>query len=154
MLFTEPKQALDITQQLLRQNDIDATSLSVLRDVLRFHEHQYYVQNNPLVADVEYDRLFKQLERIEKENPNLITSDSPTQRVGSSLNGDFKKVQHLVSMLSLDNSYNADDLYDWDRKCRELSGLEKIVYCIEPKFDGASISIIYEDDKLFRCSTR
>ncbi len=154
MHFTDPKKALAATQQLLLQKNISPASVSELRDILRFHENQYYIQNNPLVSDFEYDQLYKQLEQIEKENPDLITPDSPTQRVGSSLNGDFKKVQHLVPMLSLENSYNAENLYDWDRKCRELSGLPEITYCVEPKFDGASISIIYDGDQLYRCSTR
>lgn len=154
MHLSDPKKALATTQQLLQQRNIAVIDLSTLRDILRFHENQYYIQNNPLVSDFEYDQLYKQLERTEKENPDLITPDSPTQRVGSSLNGDFKKVQHLVPMLSLDNSYNAEDLYDWDRKCKELSGLNEMTYCVEPKFDGASISIIYDGDQLYRCSTR
>ncbi|HNK27756.1 MAG TPA: NAD-dependent DNA ligase LigA, partial [Ferruginibacter sp.] len=83
-----------------------------------------------------------------------VTPDSPTQRVGKGLIKDFPKVQHLVPMLSLDNSYNADDLLDFDRKARELSGLDSIEYCVEPKFDGASISLIYEHDLLSRGATR
>ena len=126
----------------------------VLRNVLRFHEYRYYVMNEPLVSDYEYDRLYKLLQRTEEKYPELITPDSPTQRVGSSLNQQFITVQHLVPMLSLDNSYNADDLIDFDRKARELSGLDSIEYCIEPKFDGASISLIYENDRLVRAATR
>jgi len=125
-----------------------------LRDVLRFHEYRYYVLNDPLIADGEYDQLFKELERIEKENPSLITPDSPTQRVAKGLTKDFPTAQHLVPMLSLDNSYNADDLVDFDRKARELTGLKEIEYCVEPKFDGGSISLIYEDDMLVRGATR
>ena len=125
-----------------------------LRNVLRFHENRYYVQNDPLISDTEYDSLYKLLEKFEQENPSAITKDSPTQRVGAGLIKDFPKRQHLVPMLSLENSYNADDLYDWDRKVRELSGLQTIEYCAEPKFDGASISLIYEDDFLIRGTTR
>lgn len=125
-----------------------------LRDVLRFHEYRYYVLNDPLISDYEYDMLYKALERLEKEHPDHITPDSPTQRVGKGLIKDFPKVQHLVPMLSLDNSYNADDLLDFDRKARELSGLDEIEYCVEPKFDGASISLIYENDLLTRGATR
>lgn len=128
--------------------------IEALRDVLRFHEYRYYVLDDPFLADVEYDQLYKQLQHIEKEYPDLITKDSPTQRVGSTLNASFPTVQHLVPMLSLDNSYNADDLYDFDRKARELTGLEKIEYCVEPKFDGASISLIYENDLFVRGATR
>jgi len=121
---------------------------------LRFHEHRYYILNDPLLSDFEYDQLFKALEKIEKENPTLITLDSPTQRVAHELTREFPTVQHLVPMLSLDNSYNADDLLDFDRKVRELSGLEQISYCVEPKFDGGSISLIYENDQLVRAATR
>ena len=125
-----------------------------LRAVLRFHEYRYYVQNDPLISDYEYDTLYKQLEKFEKENPDAVTVNSPTQRVGTGLTKDFPKVQHLVPMLSLENSYNAEDLLDWDRKCRELSGLDVVEYSVEPKFDGASISLIYENDMFTRGATR
>src|SRR6185295_4333789 len=98
--------------------------------------------------------LYKQLQQIEQQHPELITADSPTQRVGSTLNAAFPTVQHLVPMLSLDNSYNAEDLLDFDRKARELTGLSTIEYCVEPKFDGASISLIYDNDMLVRGATR
>lgn len=132
-----------------------------LREVLRFHEYRYYVQNDPLISDYEYDSLYKLLEKYEQQNPSSITKDSPTQRVGKGLIKDlpagqagFPKVQHLVPMLSLENSYNEEDLLDWDRKAKELSGLDEIDYCVEPKFDGASISLIYEDDLFVRAVTR
>lgn len=125
-----------------------------LRQVLRFHENRYYVMNDPLLSDFEYDSLFKYLEKWEKEDPSIITKDSPTQRVGIGLIKDFPKRQHLVPMLSLENSYNADDLQDWDRKARELSKLAEIEYCVEPKFDGASISVVYDHDQLSRGLTR
>ena len=125
-----------------------------LKDLLRFHEYRYYVLNDPLIADYEYDLLYKQLQNFEAAHPEVITPDSPSQRIGNSLNQSFQTVAHLVPMLSLDNSYNADDLNDFDRKARELSGLESLVYCIEPKFDGASISLIYENDQLVRGITR
>ncbi len=136
------------------QTAIDASSAEALREVLRFHEHRYYILNDPLISDFEYDSLYKKLEALEEANPSLITADSPTQRVGSSLNGNFITVQHLVPMLSLENSYNQEDLIDWDRKARELTGLDKVEYCVEPKFDGASISLIYEHDMLLRGATR
>ncbi|MCC7524219.1 MAG: DNA ligase (NAD(+)) LigA, partial [Chitinophagaceae bacterium] len=144
------------TAGLLKKQDqsMDASQIGELRNLLRFHEYRYYVMNDPLVADQEYDRLYKVLERMEREHPNLVTADSPTQRVSKGLIKDFPKVQHLVPMLSLDNSYNAADLVDFDRKARELSGLEEITYCVEPKFDGASISLIYENDMLVRGATR
>ena len=135
-------------------NAIADINIESLREVLRFHENRYYVKNDPLISDYEYDILYKALEKIEQENLLLITPDSPTQRVGKGLVKDFPKVNHLVPMLSLENSYNAADLLDWDRKAKELSGLDLIEYCIEPKFDGASISLIYEDNMLERAATR
>lgn len=136
--------------------EIAISNIENLRAILRFHEHRYYVLNEPLISDFEYDQLYKLLEKTEQAHPELITSDSPTQRVGSSLqlNDGFATVQHLVPMLSLDNSYNADDLEDFDRKAKEASGLSDIEYCVEPKFDGASISLIYENDQLVRATTR
>ncbi len=133
---------------------ITANEIAVLRQLLRFHEYRYYVLSEPLVTDFEYDHLYKLLEATERAHPEWITPDSPTQRVGSSLNSQFATVGHLVPMLSLDNSYNAEDLQDFDRKARELSKLEEMEYCIEPKFDGASISLIYENDLLVRAVTR
>ena len=85
---------------------ISTKDIDNLRDVLRFHEYRYYVMNDPLLADVEYDRLYKSLEKLEAANPALVTADSPTQRVAKGLTRDFPTVQHLVPMLSLDNSYN------------------------------------------------
>ena len=139
---------------LSNPGSIELSAIEQLRDILRWHEYRYYVQNDPLISDAEYDVLFKILQKFEQEHPAIITSDSPTQRVGVGLANDFAKVEHLVPMLSLENSYNADDLLDWDRKARELSGLETIEYCVEPKFDGASISLIYENNLLTRSATR
>ena len=125
-----------------------------LREILRFHEYRYYVQNDPLISDSEYDSLYKFLESLEKKDPGLVTIDSPTQRVGAGLVNEFLKVEHLVPMLSLENSYNEADLLDWDRKAKELARLPAIEYCVEPKFDGASISLVYDDDRLYRSATR
>ena len=139
-----------VTKKLLKEPE----SINDLRDVLRFHEHRYYVLNEPLISDFEYDQLYKNLEKIEHENSEIITPDSPTQRVGNSLNKEFVTVQHLVPMLSLDNSYNADDLIEWDKRAKKLINAEEIEYSAEPKFDGASISLIYENDILVRGATR
>jgi DNA ligase (NAD+) len=154
---TQSKKEQQHTQALLALlpgGTLPPSRVGELRDVLRFHEHRYYILNDPLIADVEYDQLYKALEHLEKAHPEWITSDSPTQRVARELSKDFPTVAHLVPMLSLENSYNADDLYDWDRKARELSGLEQVTYSVEPKFDGASISLIYDNDLLVRGATR
>jgi DNA ligase (NAD+) len=151
----QTKQLQQQTAAFIKQKtECEKANVEELRNILRFHEYRYYVQNDPIISDFEYDTLYKKLEYFEKENPYLITADSPTQRVGKGLVKDFAKVQHLVPMLSLENSYNADDLLDWDRKCRELSGLDIVEYSIEPKFDGASISLIYENDLFTRGATR
>ena len=146
-----------LTNELVKKQSADSIAkkeVEQLRDVLRFHEYRYYILNDPLLADYEYDQLFKALEKIEQETPSLKTADSPTQRVAKGLTKDFPTVPHLVPMLSLDNSYNSDDLLDFDRKARELTGLDKIEYCVEPKFDGGSISLVYENDLMIRGATR
>ena len=146
-----------ITAELIKKNSTHSISkkdIEKLIDVLRFQEYRYYILNDPLIADYEYDQLYKTLEKIESESPSLITADSPTQRVAKGLTKNFPAVQHLVPMLSLDNSYNSDDLIDFDRKARDLTGLLSIEYCVEPKFDGGSISLIYENDLLTRGATR
>ncbi|HEY5367861.1 MAG TPA: NAD-dependent DNA ligase LigA [Hanamia sp.] len=140
----------NLTKELLKNGG----TLDELKDVLRFHEYRYYVLNDSLITDPEYDMLFKKLEKLENENPSLITSDSPTQRVGNSLNADFITVPHLVSMLSLENSYNPEDLIAWDNRLNTLADHQKISFSVEPKYDGASISLIYENDFLVRGATR
>jgi DNA ligase (NAD+) len=137
-----------------REQSLGKAKLDDLREVLRFHEYRYAILNDPLISDFEYDTLYKSLEKIEAENPELVSADSPTQRVAKGLTKEFPTVQHLVPMLSLENSYNEEDLLDWDRKARELTGLEELEYCVEPKFDGASISLTYENDQLLRGVTR
>lgn len=147
------KNTLDLLKKE-KAGSLTKKDIEQLRDALRFHEYRYYIMNDPLVSDYEYDQLYKSLEKIENENPGLITNDSPTQRVAKGLTKEFPTVQHLVPMLSLDNSYNSEDLIDFDRKARELTGKTEIEYCVEPKFDGGSISLIYENDMLTRGATR
>ena len=137
-----------------QQGPETATEAMELQALLRHHEYRYYVLNDPLISDFEYDVLYKKLASAENENPDFIVPDSPTQRVGNSLNDGFATANHIVPMLSLENSYNAEDLINWDRKVRELSGLSQPEYCVEPKFDGASISLLYEQDRLLRSATR
>lgn len=157
MTSDRTKQLLAKTTAFLKKikaESISSKDTEDLREILRFHEHRYYIQNDPLISDFEYDSLYKQLEGLEIENPDLIVPDSPTQRVAKGLTKEFPTVQHLVPMLSLDNSYNSEDLVDFDRRAKELTGLKEIEYCVEPKFDGASISLIYENDQLVRGATR
>ncbi len=151
MYTTEEVKELQKETQRLLKNDGNALEL---RKILRFHEYRYYILNDPLISDSEYDGLYKKLEKLEKENPSIITADSPTQRVGSSLNADFVTVPHLVSMLSLENSYNAEDLVGWSNRLKTLTDNQKFTLSAEPKYDGASISLIYENDMLVRGATR
>jgi DNA ligase (NAD+) len=135
-------------------NNPHTIELVTLKNLLKFHEYQYYVINEPIISDFEYDQLYQQLIALETANQSLITADSPSQRVGNSLNNSFETVAHLVPMLSLENSYNAKDLIDFDRKAMEGAQLNSLEYCVEPKFDGASISLLYENDLLVRACTR
>ena len=145
----------ELAKHLLQHDKKNAAEMvAELRDVINYADWKYYVQSEPVLADMEYDTLFKKLKHLEEQQPELVTPDSPTQRVAQGLSERFPTVSHLVPMLSLDNTYNADDLTDWDRKCRELSGIEEITYCVEPKYDGASISLVYEDGRLVRGATR
>lgn len=128
-----------------------------LRRLLVYHEWRYYILNDPVLSDTEYDLLFKQLEALEAEHPSLITSDSPTQRVSSDLSSDFPSVAHLTPMLSLANSYDAADLEEFDKSIKRLLNMEEedvITYAVEPKFDGGSIALVYEADQLVRGATR
>ncbi len=153
----EQKNNYELSKQMLKAVNVSPLDISTLRDLLKYHEWKYYVQNQPVISDFEYDQLYKKLEAIERSNPDLITLDSPTQRVASDLSEDFDPVEHTVPMLSLGNSYNADDLNDFDRQIKKLCNLDpdsKVEYCIEPKFDGGSIALVYEDDYLVRGATR
>ncbi len=131
--------------------------LAELKEVLIYHERKYYIEDSPIVSDFEYDTLYRQLSEIEEAHPELITPDSPTQRVSTDLSGDFPPVQHIVPMLSLDNSYDENDLNSFDAAVKKLCGLPadtEIEYCVEPKYDGGSIALVYEDDLLVRAATR
>ncbi len=126
-----------------------------LREQIREHDYKYYVLAQPTINDAEYDALVKDLETLENENPELITPESPTQRVASDLTKLFKPVEHKIPMLSLSNTYSEDELYDFDRRVREgLDKGEKIDYLVELKIDGASVSINYVNGILKTAATR
>ncbi len=114
-----------------------------LRAELRRHEHLYYVLDAPVISDAEYDALMNELKRIEAAHPELLTPDSPTQRVGGKPAEGFQKVRHSRPMLSLDNAYSAEELADWDRRVRELAGLLPVEYMAELKMDGLSVALHY-----------
>ncbi len=131
-----------------------ATEIEKLRDEIRHHDELYYVGNAPEISDREYDLLMEKLQKLEEENPELITFDSPTQRVGGRPAEGFPEVVHTRQMLSLDNSYNIDELRAFDERCRRLAEGRKLEYVAELKIDGLSLSLQYEDGLLMRGVTR
>lgn len=125
-----------------------------LREQIAHHNYLYYVLDAPEIPDVEFDRLYRWLQALEEEYPGLITSDSPTQRVGGEALAGFEQVTHEIPMLSLGNVFSNDELADFDRRVREGLGVEVVEYCAEPKLDGLAISIRYENGLLVRAATR
>jgi len=130
--------------------------LKELRDAIRHHEERYYIHNDPEVSDEEFDRLLHELERLEAEHPDLVTTDSPTQRVAGRPVEGFETVEHLVPMLSLDNAYNESELRAFDERVRKGAGLgdQPAAYVAELKIDGLSIALTYQDGRLLRGATR
>jgi DNA ligase (NAD+) len=128
--------------------------IEALREKIRRHEHLYYVLDNPEISDADFDKLMQQLKSLESEHPSLVTPDSPTQRVGGKPREGFVKVPHSSPMLSLDNTYNEEELRDWERRVHELTGRSDVDYVCELKLDGMSLALIYEDGKLVRGVTR
>jgi DNA ligase (NAD+) len=131
-----------------------ARDIKRLRDEIRRHDELYYVENSPEVADREYDQLLENLQQLEAANPDLITPDSPTQRVGGRPAEGFPEVVHTRQMLSLDNSYNIDELRAFDERCRRLAEGRSLEYVAELKIDGLSLSLQYEAGLLVRGVTR
>jgi DNA ligase (NAD+) len=125
-----------------------------LRDQIRHHEYRYYVLDDPEISDTEFDRLMNELKKLEAAHPELVTPDSPTQRVGGKSREGFVKAPHSTPMLSLDNAYSEEELRDWERRVHELSGRTNIEYVCELKLDGMSLALRYEHGKLVRGITR
>ena len=121
-----------------------ARKIEKLRNELRRQEHLYYVLDAPEISDAEYDALMNELKKLETAHPELVTPDSPTQRVGGKPAEGFKKAQHSRPMLSLDNAYTAEELADWDRRVHELAGKLPVEYTAELKLDGLSVALSYE----------
>lgn len=148
--------------QALLQNYTDNMSLIdaekfilKAKNLLRYFDQLYYVHGESPISDYDYDQLFSFVKKIELTYPNLITANSPTQRIADNLNDEFETVTHTAQMFSLENSYNADDLHDFARKVKENLPLDtEIQFTVEPKFDGSSIALIYEDNNLARAATR
>jgi DNA ligase (NAD+) len=128
--------------------------IETLREAIRHHEYLYYVLDQPKISDAEFDKLMRRLKDAETEQPELVTADSPTQRVGGKPREGFVKVPHSSPMLSLDNTYSEEELRGWERRVHELSGRKDVDYVCELKLDGMSLALIYEDGKLARGITR
>jgi DNA ligase (NAD+) len=130
--------------------------ITELRDQIRHHEERYYIHSAPEISDEAFDRLLHELERLESENPDLVTPDSPTQRVAGKPTEGFATVEHIVPMLSLDNAYNDEELRAFDERVRKGAGLGEaaVPYVAELKIDGLSIALTYEDGRLVRGATR
>ena len=128
--------------------------IATLKEQINRHNYSYYVLDAPTVPDAEYDRLMRELSELETSFPQLITLDSPTQRVGAKPLSSFEQVRHVVPMLSLDNAFDEDEMLAFDKRAREKLGLTQISYAAETKLDGLAISLLYENGKLVQAATR
>jgi len=131
-----------------------AARVAKLRQEIERHNYQYYALDQPLIPDAQYDALFRELQTLEAEHPELATSDSPTQRVGTAPVDAFAEVTHRVPMLSLNNAFDEDEVSAFDRRVREGLGIDEVEYAAEPKFDGLAVSLVYEGGALARGATR
>ncbi len=125
-----------------------------LRKLIRHHDYLYYVLNKPEISDAEYDKLMRELQQLEEMYPEFITPDSPTQRVGAPPAEEFKTVAHLKPMLSLDNAFNEEEMRKFDERIKRELGKEDVIYTAEPKLDGLSVELVYENGVFVRGSTR
>jgi DNA ligase (NAD+) len=130
------------------------TRLEALREQIRLHQYEYYVENRSRISDADYDALFQELQQLEAAHPTLITPDSPTQRVGGEPAEGFTPVQHLVPMLSLDNATSAGDLHEFEARMQRLLPSQQFTYVAEPKIDGLGVALLYERGVLIRGATR
>ena len=136
---------------------VAARRVAELRDEINRHDYQYYVLDDPLIPDSEYDRLFQELRKIEASDPDLVAPDSPTQRVGGVPLAVFGQIRHELPMLSLDNAFSDEEVMAFDRRSRQRLGLDEgaeLQYCAEPKLDGVAVSIRYRDGLLEWAATR
>src|SRR5947207_10618375 len=125
-----------------------------LRDEINHHNHLYYIESRPQISDREFDRLLAELIELERQHPALITADSPTQRVGGDVQTELKPVRHAVPMMSIDNTYSEEEVRAFDERVRRALDGAKPAYVLEPKIDGASVSLRYENGELKQAATR
>ena len=135
-------------------NDASVRLNQLITDITEFN-YQYYVLDNPTVPDAEYDRLMLELTQIEKTFPTLLTSDSPSQKVGGMPLAQFEQVEHEVPMLSLDNAFDEESMYAFEKRMQDrVKRSDEITYSCEPKLDGLAVSLLYQNGKLVRGATR
>ncbi|MDW8213843.1 MAG: NAD-dependent DNA ligase LigA, partial [Roseiflexaceae bacterium] len=138
----------------MTSNDL-VRRIESLREQIRYHNYRYYVLDEPVISDAEYDALMRELRELEAAHPELITPDSPTQRVGAPPSEQFAKVQHVVPMLSLANAFDESGMRAWyDRTMRLLGSDAQVAFVVEPKIDGVAVTLIYRDGVLVRGATR
>ncbi|MCK4463309.1 MAG: NAD-dependent DNA ligase LigA, partial [Candidatus Omnitrophica bacterium] len=136
------------------KRDTARKKIEELRKKINRHNRLYYVENKPEILDAEYDRLYKELERLEKKFPEFITPDSPTQRVGEEVIEGFVTVKHLSPMLSMDNTYSHEELREFDKRVKKGLKGQKIEYTVELKIDGVSVVLLYKKGKFIRGASR
>jgi len=148
-------------QQLSTQNISNIENISKvyqeLIDCITQHNHNYYIENSPIISDIEYDQLFDFLKKVEEEFPYLISNNSPTQSLIGQIAEGFNKADHKVPLLSLENSYNTQDLFDFDERVKKIlqkQGISDYKYTIEPKYDGVAVELIYQNGEFLQAITR
>jgi DNA ligase (NAD+) len=134
--------------------DLVAARIAELRKEIEYHNYRYYVEDDPVISDEEYDRMFRELRELEREHPELASADSPTQRVGAEPQERFKKVEHVRPMLSLANAFDEEELRAFDRRIRNLLGVDDVDFVTELKIDGNAVALTYEDGMFVRGATR
>jgi DNA ligase (NAD+) len=139
----------------MKNIDAARSTISQIRDEINRHNYRYYVLDDPDVTDQHYDQLMRKLQQLEAEYPELISPDSPTQRVGAEISGQFDTVEHKVPMLSLDNAFNLQEMQTFHQRLKDLLEIDAdLEFCVEPKLDGLAVSLLYQDGKLVRAATR
>ncbi len=148
----EMKPKIDVSKI---KNETEASkAIELLSESIRFHNYRYYVLDDPVISDAEYDKLFKDLAMLEKQYPGLVRQDSPTQRVGSEPVSSLKKVTHPIPMVSLKTVYDEEEVRSFDSTCQQELHTADVEYTAEPKFDGLAVELVYEDRKLLLAATR
>ena len=125
-----------------------------LRGLINHHDQRYYVENKPEISDQEYDRLMKEIRKLEDAHPEFVTPDSPTQRVSGEVLEGFETVEHRVPMLSMDNTYSSKEITEFDKRVKKNLDSDKLDYIVELKIDGVSVSLLYENGRFVRGATR